>query len=133
MGEQLNDDNVFHLLDLCEKFSVNNLRTLCAEFLADNFGALLKADKLQELDPETWAEMLKSDEIQVTSEEEVFNAVMRYSAQFDKEKRIKALETVLPIVFQPLSHLFLSRYCQTFVFPSYRVLSLLRTLTTTLY
>ncbi len=59
LADQLNEDNVFYLLDLCEKYSVNNLRTACAEYLAENFGQLLKTDKLNELDPETWSEMLK--------------------------------------------------------------------------
>jgi hypothetical protein len=59
LADQLNDDNVFYLLDICEKYHVSNLRTSCAEYLAENFGQLLKTDKLMELDPETWTEMLK--------------------------------------------------------------------------
>lgn len=94
LAEQLSDDNVFYLLDICEKYSVGNLRTSCAEYLAENFGQLLKTDKLMELDPETWAEMLKSDDIQIQSEEDAYTAVLRYANQFEKEKRDKALETV---------------------------------------
>lgn len=37
-----------------------------------------------ELDAETWAEMLKSDLIQVRTEEDIFRAVLKYAKQFDK-------------------------------------------------
>jgi len=74
---------------------------MCAEYLAENFEELLKTDKLMELDCNTWAEMLKSDEIKVTSEEEIFKAVMRY-ANRHKETRDEILETILPSVRFPL-------------------------------
>jgi len=98
LAQQLSPDNVFYLLDLCEKYSCMKLRESCAEYLAENFEELLKADKLMDLDADTWAEMLKSDEIEVSSEAEVYQAVLRYVNQFDKEKRDKSLEKILPSI-----------------------------------
>jgi hypothetical protein len=54
------------------------------------------------LDPETWYEMLKSDDIQVSSEEDVVDAVLRFSAQFEEEKRLKILEKLLPCIRFPV-------------------------------
>jgi len=66
-------------------------------------------DKLNHLDVDTWVEMLKSDDIQVISEEEVFSAILRYANQEqDKQKRFERLEKMLPHVrFTMLSTTFL--------------------------
>jgi len=90
------------LLDICEKFDCTALRKGCAEYLADNFAELLKSSKIMELDAETWAEMLKSDEIQVSSEEDVFTAVMKYCDQFEKQKRDLAVQKIFPSIRFPL-------------------------------
>jgi len=101
LGSQLTGDSLFYLLDICEKFACTNLKKMCAEYLAENFGDLLEADKLMDLDAETWTEMLKSDEIKVTSEEEIFKAVIRYANQH-RDKRDLILEQVLPSIRFPL-------------------------------
>ncbi len=88
---------MFSLLDLCEQFDISNLRKLCANFLAENFGEMLKGDTYLKLDPDTLAEMLNSDEIVVDSEEQVFRAVIRYGDKKyeqtkDKKKRDEIFE-----------------------------------------
>jgi len=101
LATQLSGDSVFYLLDICDRFSCTNLRKLCAEYLAENFGDLLKGDKLMDLDTDTWNEMLKSDEIKVNTEEDIYKALMRY-ANSHKDRRDEILEKVLPSVRFPL-------------------------------
>jgi len=108
LGSSIDEDNVFYLLEIVNKYSCLRLNTECAEFLAENFGDMLVKDKLMQLDVETWAEMLKSDDLQVSSEEDIVEALLRYANQFDKEKRIQVLEKTLPYVrFVVLSNEFL--------------------------
>ena len=74
ISKTIDIDNVFSLIDIAKQYSCGQLETECAAFLAENFGEMLKQDKLMQLDVDTWAKMLKSDDIQVTSEEDVFDA-----------------------------------------------------------
>jgi len=102
LGQHLGDDNVFYLLHMTDKFQCASLRKLCAAYLAKNFQELLESGKMLELNPETWTDMLKSDDLQVTSEEVIFNAVLAYVDKFDKVQRDKALELILPSIRFPL-------------------------------
>jgi len=102
LGENLSEENVFYLLEICEKYDSASLRKECAAYLADNFAELLKSAKIMELSPETWAEMLSSDLIQVSSEEDIFDSVIKYCDQFPKEKRDYSLQKILPAVRFPL-------------------------------
>jgi len=103
LGALVSDDNLFYFLDIVEKYKVKQLEAACGEHLADNFGTMLEEDKLNDLPPSTWAEMLRSDDLQIRSEEQLFEAVIRYANQFkgDKEKRDQALTTILPFVRFP--------------------------------
>jgi len=102
LGKNVDIDSVFYLLEISHQYSCNKLDSDCAEYLAENFGEMLKKDKLMQLDPGTWAKMLQSDDIQVSSEEDVFEAVLRYTDQYEKAKRLAALEEILPSVRFPL-------------------------------
>jgi hypothetical protein len=55
-----------------------------------------------DLNPHTWADMLKSDDIEIMSEERIFNAVISYVHKFDKKQRNEALEIILPSIRFPL-------------------------------
>jgi len=108
LGSSIDEDNVFYLLEIVNKYSCLRLNTECAEFLAENFGDMLVKDKLMQLDVDTWVEMLKSDEVQVASEEDIVEALLRYANQFEKEKRLQVLEKTLPFVrYVVLSNEFL--------------------------
>jgi len=108
LAKNIDDDNVFYLLEIVQQYSCAKLNVECASFLAEHFGDMLEKDKLNNLDVETWIEMLKSDEVQVPSEEHLFNALMRYADQFEGPKRLEVLEKTLPhIRFVMLSSEFL--------------------------
>jgi hypothetical protein len=99
----IDGDNLFYLLDLSENFDVKSLRTACCEHLAQNFGELLDGDKLSELKPAAWVEMLQADDLQIKSEQQVYEAVIRYANQHsdDKATRDHILNLILPCVRFP--------------------------------
>jgi len=103
LGAIVDDDNLFYLLDISENFDVKSLRTACCEHLALNFGDMLDGDKLAELKPAAWVEMLKADDLQIKSEQQVYEAVVRYADQFatEPEKRDHILGLILPCVRFP--------------------------------
>jgi len=104
LGDLVSDENLFFFLDIVDKYDVKSLEAACGEHLAENFGDLMEEGKLNDLEPTTWAEMLKSNELQLKSEEQLFEAVLRYADQFkdEPEKRDNALNTILPYVRFPL-------------------------------
>jgi len=102
LGKNIDGDNVFYLLEIVQQYACTKLNQQCAEYLAENFGDMLVSDKLMSLDVETWIEMLKTDDVQVNSEEDVLEAVIRYSDQFDEEKRVEVLEKTLPHIRFPV-------------------------------
>ncbi len=61
----MNDDNLFFFLDVVDKYGVRSLEAACGFHLAENFGTLLEMDKLNDLEPSTWASMLKSDDLNI--------------------------------------------------------------------
>eukprot|EP01090_Pellita_catalonica_P018458 TRINITY_DN5974_c0_g1_i1.p1 TRINITY_DN5974_c0_g1~~TRINITY_DN5974_c0_g1_i1.p1 ORF type:complete len:360 (-),score=42.70 TRINITY_DN5974_c0_g1_i1:57-1136(-) len=99
----------FFFLDLVDTYDVKQLEAACGEHLAENFGELLDEGKLDELEPTTWAEMLRSDNIQIRSEEQLFEAVLNYADQFaetidadsGKCKRDEVLNLLLPFIRWP--------------------------------
>jgi len=102
LAKNVDEDNVFFLLEIVNKYSCAKLNTECGAFLAEHFGEMLQKDKLMSLDVDTWVEMLKSDEVQVHSEESIFEAVLRYANQFPKEKKLEVLGKTLPQIRFPI-------------------------------
>jgi len=100
LGEQISQDNVLYLLDIVDHFDCSRLNTHCGLFLARNFSEIFSEspERMLSLQVGTWAEMLKSDELQVRSEEKLFEHLLAYVAQFDQEKKVEALNQLLPHV-----------------------------------
>eukprot|EP01090_Pellita_catalonica_P017318 TRINITY_DN51_c0_g1_i1.p1 TRINITY_DN51_c0_g1~~TRINITY_DN51_c0_g1_i1.p1 ORF type:complete len:488 (-),score=75.26 TRINITY_DN51_c0_g1_i1:370-1833(-) len=109
LGDLVDDDNLLFFLDVVDTYDVKQLEAACGEHLAENFGELLDEGRLDELEPTTWAEMLRSDNIEIQSEEQLFEAVMSYSDQFANEvvkesgesRRDQVLTLLLPFVRWP--------------------------------
>lgn len=102
LGELVTDDNLFFFLDVVDKYEVKALESACGSHLAEHFQDLVNNGKLDDLEPSTWAEIVKTDDIRVKSEEELFEAVIRYAGKFkQKEAREHALTTILPFVRFP--------------------------------
>jgi len=102
LGDLVTDDNLFFFLDVVDKYEVKALEAACGSHLAEHFQDLVNNGKLDDLEPSTWAEIVKTDDIRVRSEEELFDAVIRYTKQFKaKDERDQALTTILPYIRFP--------------------------------
>jgi len=77
--------NVVYLLDIAKKFEVHRLEAKSAEYLAENFEDLMTGEMeggenlLMQLEVSTWVELVKSDEVKVSREEDLFNAVLKFA------------------------------------------------------
>lgn len=58
LAKNIDEDNVFYLLEIVQQYSCAKLNVECASFLAEHFGDMLEKDKLNNLDVETWIEYL---------------------------------------------------------------------------
>jgi len=94
LGEDITEDTVFSLLLICDKYSCTLLRKKCAKYLASNFTSLVKKDRVFELDVDTCFELVKSDDIDSKSEEELFQWVVAY-AKHQKGKTEKNLGEIV--------------------------------------
>ena len=110
MGQQISQANIFYLLDLVDKYDCKELAAQCGGFLASNFAPILAENKKRvlSLPVETWVAMLKSDDLLVATEHELFDTVMQYVTPFDQPKKKAALEQLLPHIrwcYMPMKYL----------------------------
>eukprot|EP01090_Pellita_catalonica_P012517 TRINITY_DN273_c0_g1_i1.p1 TRINITY_DN273_c0_g1~~TRINITY_DN273_c0_g1_i1.p1 ORF type:complete len:548 (-),score=86.88 TRINITY_DN273_c0_g1_i1:52-1695(-) len=103
LGELVDDDTLLYYLNICDTYTINSLESACGEHLAENFTDLVQESKLMDLKPSTWAQILKSDDLQIMSEEDLFEMVLKYSDRWkkDKAKREEVLSLLLPHVRFP--------------------------------
>jgi len=102
LGDNLSEDNVFYMLDIVEKYNCTELAKICGSFLASTFSDMWEEDRdrLLALHPDTWAGMLSNNELSIGSEQELYDCVMKYAAQFrgDQPKKDEVLTLLLPCV-----------------------------------
>lgn len=67
LGQKVNDENMIWMLDIVDKYGINSLNAACGSYLAEHFYDMLEAtpERLYSLKVSTWAEMLKSDNLQI--------------------------------------------------------------------
>lgn len=67
MAAYLSQDNLFYLLDIAEKYDCKSLEASCGEYLGMSFEDIWMDDpaRLLQVQPNTWAAMLRSDELAV--------------------------------------------------------------------
>lgn len=67
LGEQIDADNLFFLLDIVDQFDCRRLNACCGRFLAEHFRGIWAdfPERLMSLKIDTWAEMLKRNELQI--------------------------------------------------------------------
>ncbi len=65
LGDLVTDDNLFFFLDVVDKYEVKALEAACGSHLAEHFQDLVNNGKLDDLEPSTWAEIVKTDDIRV--------------------------------------------------------------------
>jgi len=101
MGKNINQDNIFSLLEIVNRFQIPGLRLQISDFLANSFQQLLQTGVLLQLDTETWKVLIQSDDLNVDMEEQVFYAVISYSEQFSGKQKQEILELLLPFIRYP--------------------------------
>jgi len=103
LGQLISEETLLYFLGICDQYDCKSLESACGEHLAEHFEEFLENGRLDPLEPSTWAEMLKSDELQVSSEEKLFESVIKYASQFadDQDKQKAVLELLLPHIRFP--------------------------------
>jgi len=91
LGQKVNDENMLFMLDVVDKYTVNRLNSACGFYLAEHFTDMLESspERLYSLKVSTWAEMLKSDHLQIRSEELLFEAVLKFAYQLPDQSHHK--------------------------------------------
>ncbi|KAL6044910.1 Kelch-like protein 18 [Balamuthia mandrillaris] len=105
LAEIVGPRNIVLFLEVVDQFKVDTLKAACAEYLATQFGELLDDDRLLEMSLPMWAEIMQTDEIQIRSEQQLYEGVIRYANQWLKEDpqlRDGVLSTLLPLVRFPV-------------------------------
>jgi hypothetical protein len=115
LGELVCAENLLFFLDVVDRYKVEELEAACGWHIAQNFDQLLQEDKLKDLSPTTWAAILKSDDLDVASEEDLFHAVLAYVNQWaEVDKRESIMELLLPhLRFHLMSTKFLQEEVET--------------------
>jgi len=98
LGKNINENNIFLMLDIIERYRVTQLRLMVRDFLSKNFNRLATSGMLLQLDIETWKQLVKDDELMVDSEEQVFHSVMSYAEQFSTKEKTSILEQLFPYI-----------------------------------
>ncbi|GCB60537.1 hypothetical protein scyTo_0014187 [Scyliorhinus torazame] len=94
--EALHPDNCVGILRLADTHALDNLRRRVENYIIQNFPQVLTHEEFLELPAEILSDILRSDELYVTDEEQVFETVTRWVRHREPERRLQ--------LFQVLKH-----------------------------
>lgn len=98
---ELNVENCSLFLTAADRFNCMELRQLCLDFVLSNFELVVDTESFLALNSTCLVDIVRSDDVLVSSEERLFHALKRWFLQ-DEEGRREALSDVLPHVRFPL-------------------------------
>ncbi|MGH0116604.1 UNVERIFIED_CONTAM: hypothetical protein FKN15_014804 [Acipenser sinensis] len=101
LTEVLHPDNCVGILRLADTHSLDTLRTQVQNFLIQNFPQVVTYEEFLDLPEDIFCNILKSDELSVTEEEQVFETVMSW-VQSRENERLLLLPNILKHVRLPL-------------------------------
>ncbi|KAK6478499.1 kelch-like protein 6 [Huso huso] len=101
LTEVLHPDNCVGILRLADTHSLDTLRTRVQNFLIQNFPQVVTYEEFLDLPEDIFCNILKSDELSVTEEEQVFETVMSW-VQSRENERLSLLPNILKHVRLPL-------------------------------
>ncbi|XP_041120627.1 kelch-like protein 6 [Polyodon spathula] len=101
LTEALHPDNCVGILRLADTHSLDTLRTRVQNFLIQNFPQVVTYEEFLDLPGDIFCNILKSDELSVTEEEQVFETVMSW-VQSRENERLSLLPHILKHVRLPL-------------------------------
>jgi len=99
--QHLEVDVCCELLNVAKWFNAASLHEACIKFVEDHFPLVAKSEGFLRLDANLLIEILRSDNLLVTKEEQVYKAVMSW-AQADPSSRLECLTNLLVYVRYPL-------------------------------
>ncbi|XP_072896850.1 kelch-like protein 6 isoform X1 [Hemitrygon akajei] len=101
LSEALHPDNCVSILRLADTHSLDGLKKCVQNYIVQNFPQVLTHEEFLELPAEILSEILGSDELCVTEEEQVFETAMRW-VRYREAERQHQLSQVLRHVRLPL-------------------------------
>ncbi|KAM4887825.1 kelch-like protein 6 isoform 3-T3 [Thomomys bottae] len=101
LTEVLNPENCVGILRLADTHSLNSLKKQVQSYIIQNFGQILNSEEFLELPVDTLYHILKSDDLYVTEEAQVFETVMNW-VRHKQSERLCLLPCVLENVRLPL-------------------------------
>ncbi|GCC23587.1 kelch-like protein 6 isoform X1 [Chiloscyllium punctatum] len=99
--DAVHPDNCVGILRLADTHSLDSLRRRVQSYIIQNFPQVLTHEEFLELPAEILSDILRSDELYVTDEEQVFETVMRW-VRYRESERCHQLPQVLRHVRLPL-------------------------------
>lgn len=101
LAKQLHPSNCLGFALFAEQQSCNTLLKLSSKYTCQHFMQVCKNQEFYQLNAEQLANLLKSDDLNVTSETDVFHALMAW-VQHDPTTREKCIPELLGLVRLPL-------------------------------
>eukprot|EP00061_Rhincodon_typus_P007113 g28457.t1 len=99
--DAVHPDNCVGILRLADTHSLDSLRRRVQSYIIQNFPQVLNNEEFLELPAEILSDILRSDELHVTDEEQVFETVIRW-VRYRELERLHQLPQVLRHVRLPL-------------------------------
>ncbi|XP_048398280.1 kelch-like protein 6 [Stegostoma tigrinum] len=99
--DAVHPDNCVGILRLADTHSLDSLRRRVQNYIVQNFPQVLNNEEFLELPAEILSDILRSDELYVTDEEQVFETVIRW-VHYRESERLHQLPQVLRHVRLPL-------------------------------
>lgn len=114
MVDHLDATNCFGLFVYAELLDLKQLRKMTIIYICQHFMELSKSDEYKEISIETLRQILKIGELDVSSEEDVFHAVVTWVNHDSINRRKHFVELITYVRLQLLDE----KVCYTFIFSS---------------
>ncbi|KAM4771680.1 kelch-like protein 6 [Rhinophrynus dorsalis] len=101
LTEALHPENCVGILRLADTHSLDSLKMQVQNYIIQNFSQVLNHEDFLELPYEMFYHILKSDDLYITEESQVFETVISW-VQYKKQERIELLPKILECVRLPL-------------------------------
>ncbi|KAF7706032.1 kelch-like protein 6 [Silurus meridionalis] len=101
LSESLHPENCVGVLRLADTHSLEELKNRVQDYIMQNFGHVVEHEEMLELPLEVLVELLRNDELAVSNEECVYEAVIRW-VKACPDERLPSLARVLAHVRLPL-------------------------------
>lgn len=106
LERQLSPGNAIGIANFAEQYSCIELQSKANQYILRNFSQVCEEEEFTQLSPKQLVELIRRDELNVTEEREVYNAVLRWVKANEEERK-------------PIMHCVLSAVRCQFLTPSF--------------